>query len=138
MAVINAEGHVLGRLCSNIAERLLNGEEIVVVNAEKAVIVGKKEMVFAQYKQKRERGKNLRGPYYPRRSDLILKRVVRGMIPYNKPSGKEAYRRLKVYVGIPEEFASVPMEKIDEAVKQITGKFVTLSEVSGYLGSNVR
>jgi large subunit ribosomal protein L13 len=138
MAVINAEGHVLGRLCSNIAERILKGEEIVVVNAEKALILGKKEMIFAEYKQKRERGKNLRGPYYPRRADLILKRTVRGMIPFDRPSGREAYRRLKVYVGVPKEFSSAEMEKVEEAIKPISGKYVTLSDVSAFLGSKVR
>ncbi len=76
MAIINAEGHVLGRLCTNIAERILKGEEVVVVNAEKALVTGKKEMVFGEFKQKKDRGKIIRGPFYPRRADLIFKRTV--------------------------------------------------------------
>ena len=41
--VVNAEGLILGRMCSKIAKRLLNGEVIIIVNAEKIVISGKKK-----------------------------------------------------------------------------------------------
>ena len=34
MAIVDATGHVVGRLASVLAKRLLNGEEIVVVNAD--------------------------------------------------------------------------------------------------------
>ncbi|MBM4237634.1 MAG: 50S ribosomal protein L13 [Euryarchaeota archaeon] len=138
MAIINAEGHILGRLCTNIAERILNGEEIVVVNAEKALVTGKKEMVFGEFKQKKDRGKIIRGPFYPRRADLIFKRTVRGMIPYDRPSGRAAYRRLKIYVGVPNEYSASAMEKVEEAIRPISSKYVTLSDISAHLGSKVR
>ena len=44
MIVIDASGHILGRLSTNVAKRILNGEDVIVVNAEKAIIIGPKEL----------------------------------------------------------------------------------------------
>jgi large subunit ribosomal protein L13 len=138
MADIDADGNVMGRLSTKVAERLLKGEEIIIVNAENAIITGKRDMVFWEYKQKKDRGKIMRGPFYPRRADLILKRTVKGMLPFKTSTGREAYRRLKVYVGVPKEYATAQLEKIDVAIRPRTEKYVRLGEVSAYLGSKVR
>src|SRR5256885_11680767 len=50
MPVVDATGHVVGRLAAVVAKRLLNGEEIVVVNAEKAIVTGRKSVVFGEYR----------------------------------------------------------------------------------------
>jgi large subunit ribosomal protein L13 len=138
MAVIDADGHIMGRLSSKVAERLLKGEEVIIVNAERAIITGKREMVFAEYKQRKDRGKIMRGPFYPRRADLILKKSVKGMIPFKTSTGREAYKRLKVYVGIPKEYSSAKLEKVEVAIRPRTDKYVRLGDVSAYLGSKVR
>ena len=101
MKIINAEGAVLGRLASNVAKYLLNGEEVSIVNAEKAIVIGSKDMVVEDFLSKIRRRQARKGPHYPRRSDMILKRTVRGMIPYQKPRGREAYKKLRVYLGVP-------------------------------------
>ncbi|MEM0449387.1 MAG: 50S ribosomal protein L13 [Methanomassiliicoccales archaeon] len=136
--VIDAEGQILGRLCTNVAKKILNGEEVVVVNAEKAIVTGNKNDIFARYKQKKDRGKVIHGPFYPRRADLILKRTVRGMLPWDRAKGRAAYRLLKVYVGIPKELESAEKVKLMEAAELSRERYVTLSEVSAYLGSKVR
>lgn len=136
--VIDADGNVLGRLCTDVAKKILKGEEVVVVNAEKAIVTGSKEDVFAEYKQKKDRGKVIHGPFYPRRADLILKRTVRGMLPWDKPMGRDAYRLLKVYVGVPKELEAAEKVKLMGATKLSRDRYVTLSEVSEYLGSKVR
>jgi large subunit ribosomal protein L13 len=138
MVVIDADGHVLGRLSSNVAQRIMSGEDVTIVNAEKALITGERDSILSDYKQKKDRGKIRKGPYYPRRADLILKRTVRGMIPFDKSRGREAYRRLKVFVGIPHEFESHKMERIEKAMQVNTSKYITLGEVSSFLGSKVR
>ncbi|MDR0791287.1 MAG: 50S ribosomal protein L13 [Methanomassiliicoccaceae archaeon] len=138
VTVIDAKGHVMGRLASNIAERILNGEEIVILNAESVVITGAKEMVFAEFKAKVDRGQIRKGPYYPRRADLLLKRTIRGMIPWTTTSGREAYRRVHVFVGSPEQFNDVEKQTVDEAMRLRTGKYTTLGAVAKFLGSNVR
>jgi len=138
VTVIDADGNVMGRLCTTIAKKILDGEEVVVVNAEKAIISGSKEDVFAEYKQKKLRGKVIHGPFFPRRSDLIFKRTVRGMLPWDRPKGRDAYRRLKVFVGVPKEFQAAEKLKLQAVTKLSRERYVTLSEVSQYLGSKVR
>ena len=137
---IDGKDAVLGRLSSNIAKRIMDGEEIVVLNCENIVITGEKEMIFEDYKARFDRGecKSRKGPFYPRRADLLFKRSVRGMIPWKTSSGRDAFRRLHVYVGVPKQFADCEITKVDVASKKITGKYTTLGAVSKYLGSNVR
>ena len=135
--VIDASSHILGRLSSKIAKRLLNGERIVVVNAEKAVITGDRYMVFERYKEKYDRGSKEKGPYFPRHPERIFKRTVRGMLPWKSSRGRDAYRRLRVFMGVPEELQGREFERIDDALLEKvskTDKYVTLAEVSRYLG----
>jgi large subunit ribosomal protein L13 len=135
--VIDASGHILGRLSSKIAKRLLSGERIVVVNAEKAVITGDRYMVFERYKEKYDRGSKEKGPYFPRHPERIFKRTVRGMLPWKTSRGRDAYRRLRVFMGVPEELKDREFEKIEDALLEKvskTDKYVTLAEVSRYLG----
>ena len=133
---IDAEGATLGRLCTNAAKNLLNGEEIAIVNSEKAIISGKKPMIKAHYKQKREVGTYRKGPFFPRMPDRIVKRSVRGMIPYQTPHGRAAFKRLKCYIGIPKEFEGEKIEKVMEAEKKPID-FITIRELSRYLGADI-
>ncbi|MBP1911914.1 50S ribosomal protein L13 [Thermococcus stetteri] len=139
MRIINAEGLILGRLASKVAKMLLEGEEVVIVNAEKAVITGNREDIFAKYKQRTElrtRTNPRRGPFYPKRSDEIVRRTVRGMLPWKTDRGRKAFKRLKVYVGIPKEFEGKELETISEAhmSRLATPKYVTVGEVAKFLG----
>jgi len=138
--VIDAKGLIHGRLASNVAEMIMDGDEVVVLNAEGIIITGKKDVIFADFKAKVDRGDTTKrkGPFYPRRADLLFKRCVRGMIPWTTTSGREAYRRLHVYVGTPKQFESCEKLRPEEAVREITGKYTTLGAVSKFLGSNVR
>ena len=140
VTIIDGRNAVLGRLGSVVAQRIMDGEEIVVVNAESIVVTGERDMVFADYKARVDRGDTTKrkGPFYPRRADLLFKRSVRGMIPWTSTSGREAYRRLHVFVGTPKQFADAETEKVEDALKKISGKYTTLGAISKFLGSNVR
>ncbi|HDM66907.1 MAG TPA: 50S ribosomal protein L13 [Thermoplasmatales archaeon] len=134
MRIIDAEGATLGRLCTYVAKALLKGEEIVIINSEKAVISGKKNMIKEEYKQKREVGTYRKGPFFPRMPDRIVKRTVRGMLPYQTPHGRAAFKRLKCYIGVPEEFKNKKAEVIEEAKKDHVD-YITIEELSRYLGA---
>jgi len=138
MAIIDADNAVLGRLASVVAKRLLNGEEIIIVNAEKAVIIGNKPYIIEKYKERRDIGSVRKGPYYPRMPDRILRRTVRGMLPMKKSHGKEAYRRLKVYMGIPRDLQGKEFEVIEEAKNNKLEGFITLKDLSIQLGAKLR
>jgi large subunit ribosomal protein L13 len=128
-AIIDADNLVLGRLASVIAKRLLNGEQITVVNAEKAIIQGSRKEILEDYLGKNRRGSQKAGPYYPRRPDRIFKRTVRGMLPYQKPRGREALKRLRVYIGIPDALKEKEMETLPDLAK-VPKKAIRLEEVS--------
>ena len=49
--VIDAENAILGRLASYVAKQVLKGEEIVIVNSEKAIITGNKKNIQKNYKK---------------------------------------------------------------------------------------
>ncbi len=139
VTVIDGKNAILGRLSSVVAEKIMAGEEVVVVNCENIVITGERDTVFASYKAKVDRGecKSRKGPFYPRRADLLFKRCVRGMIPWTTTSGRNAYRRLHVFVGVPKQFADAELVVEEQAMKKITGKYTTLGAVAKFLGSKV-
>ncbi|MEM0467315.1 MAG: 50S ribosomal protein L13 [Candidatus Thermoplasmatota archaeon] len=134
VTIIDADGAVLGRMCSMIAKRLLNGEEIAVVNTEKAIISGKKRMIIEHYTMERQVGTYRKGPYYPRMPDRIVKRTIRGMIPYQTSHGRTAYKKLKCYIGIPKEFDGKKIESIAEGKKHPID-YMTVGDVSKLLGA---
>jgi len=134
MKVYDAEDKILGRLASHVASDILDGEEVKVVNAEKVFIVGNKKKILENYKEKRARGKQMNGPYFPRRPEKIFRRTVRGMIPHQEPRGRKAFKRLRAYIGTPSELENE--EIINPDVKDSTGKLgLTLEEISEHLGA---
>jgi large subunit ribosomal protein L13 len=135
-SIIDASGAVLGRLSTKAAKRLLKGEEIAIVNSEKAIISGKKSSIKNQYKQKRELGTYRKGPYYPKKPEQIVKRTIRGMIPYQTPHGRTAFKRLKCYIGVPKEFEGKQFENIKEAEKRPVD-YITIEELSRFLGAKI-
>ena len=135
MKVIDASECIMGRLASSVAKTLLEGEEVHVINAENAVISGSKEMVFGEYISKRNLNHPRKGPYYPRMPHMMLKRAVRGMIPYQKPKGREAFKRLKVDVGMPISLKKEKIETIENAKMNDSTKYIRLGDVSKNLGA---
>ena len=125
----------MGRLASHAAKSLLNGEEIHIINAEEAVISGKKDSVIGEYVEKRQLNHPRKGPYYPRMPHLMLKRAVRGMIPYQKPRGREAFKRLRVDIGKPKSIDEKNIQTLTNAKMNDTTKYVSLGEVSKILGA---
>jgi len=133
--IVDANDLVLGRMASAIAKRLLQGERIIIVNAEKAVISGKRLSIVREAKAFLEVGHPRKGPYHPRRPDRVLRRAVRGMLPRRKPKGQEAYRRLQVFIGIPKEFKDTEMLTIPEAkAEKLRCPYMTLGELAKEIG----
>lgn len=135
--VVNGEGLILGRMCSKIAKRLLNGEDIIIVNAEKVVISGKRKNKVAEAKEFLEVGAPERGPFHSRRPDRIVRKTVRGMLPWRQPKGKTAYKKLKVFMGIPKEFTACQLETVEQAnAANLNGPRLTVGELAVEIGWN--
>jgi len=133
--VIDAEGLILGRMASQVAKRLLNGEKIIIVNAEKAIISGKRLSILREKQEFLQVGHFRKGPLHPRRPDRIVKKAIRGMLPRKKPRGKNALKRLKVYIGVPKDYEGVEKEKISEADgRDLRGPYIKVSELARNIG----
>lgn len=134
--VIDARDCILGRVASTVSDRALDGERIAVVNTEQAVITGNDEDIMSVYEKRLDIGSD-RGPYYPKRPDRIFKRSIRGMLPYKRQRGREAFENVRCYVGDPyEDKESTILE--DTSLDRLSNiKFISLSDISERLGANV-
>jgi large subunit ribosomal protein L13 len=137
MVLINADGLIVGRLASIVAKKLLEGDEVMIINAEKAILSGAKAAIFREYQEAYVRGSKEHGPYFPKRPDALLKRTIRGMLPDKKQRGKDAMARLRVYIGTPFEFDGQPAVTLEQAsVNRLSSyKYMQLGELSKLLGA---
>ncbi len=133
--VVDATGLVLGRMASVIAKRLLQGEAIIVVNAEKAVISGKRQSRVREAKAFLEIGHPRKGPFHPRSPDRIVRRTVRGMLPRRKPKGQQAYKRFRVFLSVPKKFESKERQTIPGAkAEKLRCPHVSVGEIARDIG----
>ena len=134
MKVIDASGMICGRLATKIVKMIMGGENVYVVNVEKAVISGHPDSIVRSYREKIARGDIYKGPFHSRVPDRIFKRMVRGMVSYKISSGREALRRLHVYAGTPKELSSKITETVSKNVSELRSKHITLHDLSKKLG----
>jgi len=136
--IVDASNLILGRMASYVAKKALDGKRVVVVNAERAVISGTKERVVARAKQKlktRTLGNLEKSPTHPRKPDGYVRRVIRGMLPWKKTGGKDAFHRVKVYIGTPSEYQDRPATKVADAdASRLRVPFITIAQLSGEIG----
>jgi large subunit ribosomal protein L13 len=139
MKIYDLSDQILGRISTRIAKDLLKTENVVIVNCEKAILSGGKKDKFKLYSQRVVRGDPHHGPFYPRTPDGIVRRTVRGMLPFYKVKGQEALRRLKVYIGIPDEFKNKQFIRVEEFdVNKLKCKYMTIGDLSVALGAKKR
>ncbi|MEM1663090.1 MAG: 50S ribosomal protein L13 [Pyrobaculum sp.] len=139
--IVDAEGHVAGRLASYIAKLLIEKPRlrVIVVNIDKAVVTGERKMAIEWYKRKISEWRTHYnpekvGPKVPRRPDRVFKRIVRGMLPKKTERGREALKRLRVYMSMPLELynrKALVMYQIPKAMLKIRPliKYITLEEI---------
>jgi large subunit ribosomal protein L13 len=112
--VIDASDQVLGRLATRVATVLRGkhrptytphvdtGDFVIIVNAEKVKLTGRKldQKVYYRHTgytghlRSTTAGKLLAGPH----ADRVVRHAVRGMLPKNS-LGRQMFRKLKVYAG---------------------------------------
>lgn len=130
---------VAGRLASIIAKKLLSGYIIYVVNIDKAVITGSRERIINEFMKKLSIQSKVNprrhGPFKPRTPEGIFRRMVRGMLPRKKSKGKEAFRRLKVFRGVPPQFKNKKIIVFENAkYRESPYGFMTLAEIARLIG----
>ena len=126
--VIDATHAILGRMASYVSKQALRGKHIVIVNCSKAIIVGDKDLILKDYQKARRRGGSaLKGPNKSKLPYKIVKRTVRGMLPYKKERGRKALGNVVCFNDLPKEYEN--SHKI-KAGRQITTRVITLEELS--------
>lgn len=139
MAIIDAKDLILGRLAAIVAKRALLGESIDIINCEETIITGNKKTILAKYAQKRARGIPTKGPFVPRRADMLVRRTIRGMIPYKRPKGSAAFKRVRCHIGVPPELEGKKAESVKEAhmSKLSYTKHIKIKDLSKSLGAKI-
>ncbi len=134
--VIDADGLILGRMASIVAKRLLEGERIDIVNAENIVVSGRRLQIIKKRKVFLEvGGRQDKGPFHYRKPNAIVRKTIRGMLPRRKPRGRDAFGRLKVYIGVPRQLRDSEMESIADAhLKRLRGRYITMGEIAKNIG----
>jgi len=136
--IFDADQMVVGRLGTKAAKAALLGNRVVIVNAEKAIITGKRRTVIEAWKDKfniRTSYSPRKGPFHHRRPDMLVRRMIRGMLPHPTPRGKAAFKRIHVFLGVPEEYAdkdTIVLE--DSRYRSLTMRFITVADLSHELG----
>ena len=126
--VIDADNAILGRLASYAAKQALLGKKLVIVNCEESVISGKPKSVISEYREIRQKGGSaLKGPFFPKSSERIVKRTIRGMLSYQQSRGREALKRIICHNQTPDKYKEVKKVK---AGKEKKVKTIKLREVS--------
>lgn len=128
--IIDGTKTPIGRIAAYAAKQALEGNTIVVVNVEHAVITGNRRMILDDYQERRHRtGSNQKGPRFPLHPEKVMKRAIRGMLPDHRVGkGREAWKRVRCYMGVPEKY--VAGKKMNFA-KDHLGKHITLAELYG-------
>src|SRR5919106_682136 len=136
--VVDATNCIAGRVCSHISKLLLEGNRVSVVNSENAMLSGNRYMTIDLYKRYLEINSvtnPIHGPFHPRRPDTILTRMIRGMVPKTKTSGIEAFKRLRVYIGIPDQLRNMKTESFEDAkITRSPSRYISVGEVARQIG----
>merc|ERR1712180_220004 len=105
--VIDARGHLLGRLAALVAKTILQGQRVVILRCEDINISGsfyRNKLKYLEFLRKRMNTNPSKGPYHFRAPSKIFWRTVRGMLPHKLQRGKDALAKLKVFEGVPPPY----------------------------------
>lgn len=138
--IIDGTNAILGRLAAHAAKALLKNEEVAVVNAEKIIITGDAKGITGKYLKRRRIGSPQHGPFFPTRPELIVRRTVRGMLPYKTSRGRDAMRKLRVYAGQPpgmqnaQSSAASNQRLLIGMAKEVRTDYITVGKLAERLG----
>ena len=126
--IIDAKDLIMGRVASYCAKQALLGNEVVVINVDKAVVSGSKVDVLAKYKWKNDLGEPFKGPFFPKTPMKFFKRVIRGMLAYKKGRGRDAFKRIRCFPGNPSNVNGITIPKSNYA-KLNKASYVTVGDL---------
>ena len=139
--VIDARGHLLGRLAALTAKEILNGQRVVVVRTEEINISGshyRNKLKYHEFIRKRCLVNPTHGPLHLRSPSKIFWRTVRGMVPHKTPRGANALSKLKVFEGVPPPYDKLKRVVAPSALRVLRlrpgRKFTSLGRLASEVG----
>ena len=136
--IVDGTNMIAGRLCSHVAKLLLEGNRVSIVNSENIMLSGNRDAIIKSYRDFLEIASinNPKfGPFHPRRPDTIITKMVRGMLPKEKSSGKAAFKRLRAYLGIPNELKSQSRTQFEDArIRKPSPYYTSIGELGRMVG----
>ena len=136
--IVDGTNMIAGRLCSRVAKLLLEGNRVSIVNSENIMLSGNRKSIIKSYREYLEIASvnNPKfGPFHPRRPDRIITKMVRGMLPKTKSSGKTALKRLRAYLGVPKELRSIERMQFDDAkIRKPSPYYTSMGELGKLIG----
>lgn len=133
--VIDAKDSVVGRLASYAAKQALLGKKVDIINCEDAIVTGNRKDLLQHYKQKVQRGNVFKGPFISRSPDRLVRRTVRGMLPFKNARGKLAFRNIMCYNKIPDTLKDRKSIALKEAnISKLSSlNYMTIKEITKLL-----
>lgn len=118
--LVDAQGHLLGRLASTVAKELLQGQHVTLVRCENINISGsqfRNRLKYMNFKRKTNNVNPKHGPFHYRAPSKIMWRTIRGMLPHKSARGAAALDRLKVFDGMPHPYDTKKKQVVPQALK---------------------
>ena len=135
--IVDGTNMIAGRLCSHVAKLLIDGNRVSIVNSENIMLSGDRDAIIKSYRKFLEIASinNPKfGPFHPRRPDTMITKMVRGMLP-KKPSGKTAFKRLRSYLGVPNELKSMTTTQFEDAkIKRPSPYYTSMGDLGKLVG----
>jgi large subunit ribosomal protein L13 len=137
--IIDATNLIVGRLASFSAKKALLGEDIIIVNVEKAILTGARQSILLSYRERKARMAPAKGPFIHRYPERFVKRIIRGMLPHKRERGVKAYKRITCYMGVPDNLKDQKFETIASAnVSKLQNlKYITIKELCKAMGAPI-
>jgi large subunit ribosomal protein L13Ae len=120
--IVDAKGHLLGRLASYVAKQLEQGQRVIIVRAEHTLISGghyRNKLKFMDFLRKRMSTNPKKGPIHQKAPSRHLWRVIRGMLPHKTPKGAAALGRLKCFDGVPLSLNAKKKVVVPDALRAV-------------------
>lgn len=121
---------IFGRVASAVAKDLLKGNFVDLINCNGIIVSGDKNLFVKKILTKGAmgRGASLKGPKYPRMADRLVKRMIRGMLPWDTNKGREAFKRLRCY-NEGSSFSEEELKNVKNFEHRKPMKYSTIKEI---------
>jgi len=140
--IVDGKGHLVGRLASTIAKKLLQGEKITVVRCEALNLSGSffrnKLWVLSYLRHRYASNPKRGGPNHYRAPSKMFFKAVRGMIPHKSVRGAMAMGRLRVFDGVPPALYTKKKLVVPNALRALRlrtrSKYCVLGDLAEHTG----